>query len=149
MESFRKAAGKETCFSFYMEKGKLSKQLFWLLSFTMVAKRNTFSVELLLPWKKTSEKSSNKKNPASPWKCAILLTFLAKKSNLQYTLRCYTSLLHFAITSSHYNPSCITPSLLSIIFIISMLIISIVYCPNYTSLLLHFIITHLVNTFYN
>ena len=33
-----------------------SIQLFWLLSFTMVAKKNTFSVEFLLPQKKRTRK---------------------------------------------------------------------------------------------
>ena len=56
MESFGEAASKETCFSLYLEKGKLFIQLFWLLSFTMVAKKNTFSLEFLLPWKKTWKK---------------------------------------------------------------------------------------------
>ena len=40
MESFGEAASKETCFSLYMEKGKPFIQLFWPLSFTMVAKKN-------------------------------------------------------------------------------------------------------------
>ena len=57
MESFGEATSKETCFSLYLEKGKLFIQLFWLLSFTMVAKNNTFSVEFLLPWKENLEKS--------------------------------------------------------------------------------------------
>ena len=35
-------------------------QLFWLLGFTVVAKKKTFSVEFLLPWKKTQEKNSEK-----------------------------------------------------------------------------------------
>ena len=56
MESFGEATSKETCFSLYLEKGKLFIQLFWLLSFTIVAKKNTFSVEFLLPWKKTWKK---------------------------------------------------------------------------------------------
>ena len=49
MESFREAARNEPCFSLYLRKEKLFIQLFWLLSFTVVAKKNTFSVELLLP----------------------------------------------------------------------------------------------------
>ena len=56
------------------------------------------------------------------------------------------SLLHFAITSSRYNTSSITPFFFScIVFIISTVIIGIFYCLNYTSLLLHLIITHLVS----
>ena len=42
MESFGEAASKETCFSLYLEKGKLFIQLFWPLGFTMVAKKNYF-----------------------------------------------------------------------------------------------------------
>ena len=42
MESFGEATGKETCFSLYLEKGKLFIQLFWPLGFTMVAKKNYF-----------------------------------------------------------------------------------------------------------
>ena len=49
MESFQEAASSETCFSLYLRKEKLFMQLFWLLSFTEVAKKNTFSVEFLLP----------------------------------------------------------------------------------------------------
>ena len=42
MESFGYATNKETCFSLYLEKGKLFVQLFWPLGFTMVEKRTTF-----------------------------------------------------------------------------------------------------------
>ena len=42
MESFGEATSKETCFSLYLEKGKLFIQLFWPLGFTMVAKKNYF-----------------------------------------------------------------------------------------------------------
>ena len=49
MESFREAASNETCFSLDLRKGKLFIQLFWLLGFTVDAKKNTFSVEFLLP----------------------------------------------------------------------------------------------------
>ena len=42
MESFGEATSKETCFSLYLEKGKLFIQLFWPLSFTMVTKKNYF-----------------------------------------------------------------------------------------------------------
>ena len=49
MESLREAASKETCFSLYMEKGKPFIQLFWPLSFTMVAKKELRSVDFLLP----------------------------------------------------------------------------------------------------
>ena len=42
MESFGEATSKETCFSLYLEKGKLFIQLFWPLGFTMVAKTNYF-----------------------------------------------------------------------------------------------------------
>ena len=55
------------------------------------------------------------------------------------------SLLHFAITSSHYNT--FTFHLLFSFYL--TLIIGIFYCLNYASLLLHLIITHHVNTFYN
>ena len=41
MESFGEATSKETCFSLYLEKGKLFIQLFWPLRFTMVAKKTT------------------------------------------------------------------------------------------------------------
>ena len=56
MESFGEATSKETCFSLYLEKGKLFIQLFWLLSFTMVAKNNTFSVDFCCHEKKTWKK---------------------------------------------------------------------------------------------
>ena len=42
MESFRKAARKETCFSLYLQKGKLFIQLFWLSNFTIVAIKGLF-----------------------------------------------------------------------------------------------------------
>ena len=58
METFHEATSKKTSFSLYLEKSKLFIQLFWLLSFTMVARNNTFSVEFLLPWKKKLEKSN-------------------------------------------------------------------------------------------
>ena len=60
MELFSEAASKETCF-FYLRKGKLFIQLFWLLSFSVAAKKNTFSVEFLLPWKKITGKKNWKK----------------------------------------------------------------------------------------
>ena len=40
IESFGEASSKKTCFSLYLEKGKLFIQLFWPLGFTMVAKKN-------------------------------------------------------------------------------------------------------------
>ena len=77
------SASNETCFSLYLWKGKFFIQLFWLLGFTVVAKKNTFSAEFSLPWKKQPEKNSKKKKKTgkttSSWKCAILLTFLPKK----------------------------------------------------------------------
>ena len=42
MESFGEATRKETCFSPYLENGKLFIQLFSPLSFTMMTKRTTF-----------------------------------------------------------------------------------------------------------
>ena len=57
MESVGEATSKETCFSLYLEKGKLFLQLFWPLRFTMVAKKKLLSVEFLLPWKKNLVKS--------------------------------------------------------------------------------------------
>ena len=42
MESFGEESSKKTCFSLYLEKGKLSIQLFWPLDFTMVVKKNYF-----------------------------------------------------------------------------------------------------------
>ena len=42
MESFHKAARKETCFSLYLQKGKLFIQLFWLSNFTIVAIKGLF-----------------------------------------------------------------------------------------------------------
>ena len=42
MESFAEATSKETCFSLYLEKGKLFIPLFWPLGFAMVAKTNYF-----------------------------------------------------------------------------------------------------------
>ena len=42
IESFGEASSKKTCFSLYLEKGKLFIQLFWPLGFTMVAKTNYF-----------------------------------------------------------------------------------------------------------
>ena len=56
-ESFCKATSKEVCFLLYLEKGKLFIKFFWPLSCTTVAKKNTFSVEFLLPWKKNLERS--------------------------------------------------------------------------------------------
>ena len=49
MESVREAASKETCFSLYLRKRKICVQLFWLLGFTVVVEKKTFSVEFLLP----------------------------------------------------------------------------------------------------
>ena len=60
-ESFCEATSKGTCFFLYLEKGKLFMQLLWLLSFTMVAKMNTFSVEFLLPWKIPPKKTQIRK----------------------------------------------------------------------------------------
>ena len=57
MESFHEATSKETCFSLYLEKGKFFIQLFWPLSFTIVAKKNTVSVEFLLPLKENPGKN--------------------------------------------------------------------------------------------
>ena len=84
MESFHEAARNDTGFSLYLRKGKLFIELFGLLIFTVVAKKNTFSEEFLLSWKKKPGKKLWKKTKqtnktTSPWKCAILLTFLAKK----------------------------------------------------------------------
>ena len=59
METFYEAISKETYFSLYLEKGQLFIQLFWPLSFTMVAKKNTYSVEFRLPWKKKNLEKSN------------------------------------------------------------------------------------------
>ena len=56
---------------------------------------------------------------------------------------------HLSHYLSHYNTFCITLSPSSIIFIISVLIIGIFHCLNYTSLLLHLIIRHLVSIFCN
>ena len=42
MESFGEESGKETCFSLYLEKGKIFIQLFWSFYFTMVARKNYF-----------------------------------------------------------------------------------------------------------
>ena len=39
MESFSEVAGKETCVYLYLRKGKLFLQLFCLLRFTVVAKK--------------------------------------------------------------------------------------------------------------
>ena len=39
MEHFCEATSKEAYFFLYLEKGKLFIQLFWPLSFTMVAKK--------------------------------------------------------------------------------------------------------------
>ena len=40
MELFGEASRKETCFSLYLDKGKLHIQLIWPLGFTTVAKKN-------------------------------------------------------------------------------------------------------------
>ena len=58
MKSFRKAASKDI--SLYLEKGKLFI-LFWLLSFTMVAKKNTFSEEFCYLEKILRKKTQTKK----------------------------------------------------------------------------------------
>ena len=77
--TFWEAASKETCLSLCLDKEKLFIQLFWPLSSTTVVKKNIFSVELLLPWKKPLKKTLRKKTQAPfPWKCAILLAFLSK-----------------------------------------------------------------------
>ena len=60
MESFRQAVSNETCFSLYLREGKLFIQLFWLLGSTVVAKKNTCSVEFLIPWKKQPKKNSER-----------------------------------------------------------------------------------------
>ena len=66
---------------------------------------------------------------------------LSTSSTVLITLRYYfISLQHTLCCTSH-------PSLSSIIFNISMLIIDIFYC--FISLLFHLIITHLLNMFYN
>ena len=52
MESFRKAARKETCFSLYLQKGKLFIQLFWLSNFTIVAIKGLFEKWSILASKK-------------------------------------------------------------------------------------------------
>ena len=49
MESFGEATSKETCYSFYLEKGKLFIQFLRPSDFTMVAIKITLSVEYLLP----------------------------------------------------------------------------------------------------
>ena len=88
MESIREAASDETGFSLYLRKGKLFIQLFWLLGFTVVAKKNTFSVEFLLPWKKQPEKNSEKKQTRKnnfSFKICYFVNISCKESNLQYT----------------------------------------------------------------
>ena len=79
MKSFRKAASKDI--SLYLEKGKLFI-LFWLLSFTMVAKKNTFSEEFLLPEKILRKKTQTKK--ITCFKNVPLLNVSCKESNFQY-----------------------------------------------------------------
>ena len=76
MESFREAASNETCYSLYLRKRKLFIQLFWLLGFTVVVKKNTFSVEFLLPWKKQPEKNSEKKTKNKQKKQLLLKNVL-------------------------------------------------------------------------
>ena len=56
MESFGEATSKETCFSLYLEKGKLFIQLFWPLSLTMVAKKTTFRRISVITKKKPGKK---------------------------------------------------------------------------------------------
>ena len=56
MESFGEATSKETCFSLYLEKGKLFIQLFWPLGFTMVAKKNYFPENFCYHEQKPGEK---------------------------------------------------------------------------------------------
>ena len=70
IEFFRKAASKETCFSFYLEKENFYA-IILAIKFYYGGKKSNFSVEFLLSWKKKREKTLIK--------CAILLTFLAKK----------------------------------------------------------------------
>ena len=71
IEFFRKAASKETCFSFYLEKENFYA-IILAIKFYYGGKKSNFSVEFLLSWKK-------KKREKTLIKCAILLTFLAKK----------------------------------------------------------------------
>ena len=70
IEFFRKAASKETCFSFYLEKENFYA-IILAIKFYHGGKKSNFSVEFLLSWKKKREKTLIK--------CAILLMFLAKK----------------------------------------------------------------------
>ena len=76
----------------------------------------------------------------------FLITFIISDINYRHLL---LSKLHFAITSSRQNTTCITLSFSSVVSIIFSLIVGIFNCLNQTLLLLHLIITHLVNVFYN
>ena len=95
MESFRGAVSNETCFSLYLRKRKLFIQLFWLLRFTVVARKNTFFVEFLLPWKKQPEKNSEKQNKTKQnkaksnfsLKISFFVNVSCKETNLKYTLK--------------------------------------------------------------
>ena len=83
METFHEATSKKTSFSLYLEKWKLFIQLFWLLSFTMVARNNTFSVEFLLPWKKRLEKSNVVKHELRVASYKLLVTSWNSKVRFQ------------------------------------------------------------------
>ena len=67
MESFGEESSKETCFSLYLGKGKLSIQLFWPLDFTMVAKKNYFPYNFCYHEQKPSKKWCGKTRLKS-WK---------------------------------------------------------------------------------
>ena len=74
METFYRATSEETCFSLYLEKERHFIQLFWLLSFTVVVKKNAFSVEFLLPWKKNLEKNNVVKHELRVTSYELLVT---------------------------------------------------------------------------
>ena len=67
MESFGEASRKETCFSLYLDKGKLHIQLIWPLGFTTVAKKNYCPYNFCYHGQKAGKKWCSKTRVTS-WK---------------------------------------------------------------------------------
>ena len=80
MKSFREAANKEFCFILYLEKRKTFYEIILAIELYHGSIKNTFFCRISVTKKKIPRKTSPpQKKMTSLWKCAILLTFLAKK----------------------------------------------------------------------
>ena len=62
MERLRQTASKKTCFSLHLEEGKLCIQIFWLLIFTTVARKNSFFSRISVTMKKNTRKNYPEKD---------------------------------------------------------------------------------------